>query len=117
MRRTLYRMGYRFRLHRKDLPGTPDIVLSKWKTAIYVHGCFWHGHDCCEGHIPKTNRAYWMPKLKRNATRDAEHSAELRHLGWSQIVIWECETGNMNKLERYLRRELRNIQRRSMINS
>ena len=62
VRSVLHRMGYRFRIHRKDLPGKPDIVLPKWKTVILVHGCFWHGHDCCEGHTPKTNSAYWGPK-------------------------------------------------------
>ena len=110
VRRTLHKMGYRFRLNRKDLPGKPDIVLPKWKTVIHVHGCFWHGHTCCEGHVPKSNREYWMPKLKRNIKRDSEHSAELRRLGWSQIVIWECETGSLEKLERHLRRELYRIQ-------
>jgi DNA mismatch endonuclease (patch repair protein) len=106
VRRLLHKMGYRFRLHRKDLPGKPDIVLPKWRTVIHVHGCFWHGHTCCEGHVPKSNRRYWTPKLKRNARRDSEHAAELRELGWNQIVIWECETGNLQTLERQLRREM-----------
>ena len=112
VRRTLHKMGYRYRLHRKDLPGKPDIVLPKWKTVIHVHGCFWHGHTCCEGRVPKTNRGYWRPKLKRNIRRDSEHSAELRRLGWNQIVVWECETGSLERLERHLRRELGRVQRR-----
>lgn len=100
VRQVLHRMGYRFRLHRKDLPGKPDIVLPKWRTVIHVHGCFWHGHTCCEGgRMPKTNRGYWLPKLKRNTRRDAEHSAGLERLGWNQIVIWECETGSSERLE------------------
>src|SRR5436309_444112 len=72
VRRVLHRMGFRFRLHQKDLPGKPDIVLPKWRTVILVHGCFWHGHDCCEGHLPKTNTDYWAPKLERNRRRDEE---------------------------------------------
>jgi DNA mismatch endonuclease, patch repair protein len=103
VRRVLHRMGCRFRLHRKDLPGKPDIVLPKWKTVILVHGCFWHGHDCCEGHIPKSNSAYWAPKLARNRRRDIENAEKLRLLGWKRIVVWECETGSLTKLEKYLR--------------
>ena len=113
VRRVLHKMGYRFRLHRKDLPGKPDIVLPKLRTVIHVHGCFWHGHTCGEGHVPKTNRRYWMPKLKRNTRRDSEHSGELRRLGWNQIVIWECETGSLERIERQLRRELGRVRRRN----
>src|SRR5262245_9703819 len=77
VRRVLHQMGYRFRIHRADLPGKPDIVLPKWKTVILVHGCFWHRHDCCEGHVPKSNADYWAPKLKRNTERDRQNVAEI----------------------------------------
>ena len=102
-RSVLHRMGYRFRLHRKDLPGKPDIVLPKWELVVFVHGCFWHGHDCCEGHIPKSNSAYWGPKLERNRERDIENAEKLAQLGWKRLVIWECQTGNLKKLEECLK--------------
>ncbi len=98
VRRVLHRLGYRFRLHRQDLPGKPDIVLPRWKVAIFVHGCFWHGHDCCEGHIPKSNVGYWAPKLERNRQRDAENLAKLLQLGWAPLVVWECQTYSLPKL-------------------
>src|SRR5439155_11010159 len=80
------------------------IVLPKWKTVILVHGCFWHGHeDCCEGHVPKSNTAYWAPKLERNRQRDAENAEKLRQLGWKRIVVWECQTYSLRKLEDRLR--------------
>lgn len=105
VRRVLHKMGFRFRLHRKDLPGRPDIVLPKHRTVVLVHGCFWHGHEnCCEGHTPKTNSAYWGPKLARNRQRDAENADKLRGLGWKLVVIWECETYSLKKLEVRLRR-------------
>jgi DNA mismatch endonuclease, patch repair protein len=103
VRKVLHRMGYRFRIHRKDLPGKPDIVLPKWRIVVFVHGCFWHGHDCCEGHIPKTNLSYWAPKLDRNRKRDVENAESLGNLGWKRIVVWECQTGSLKKLEDRLR--------------
>jgi DNA mismatch endonuclease (patch repair protein) len=103
VRRVLHRMGYRFRLHRKDLPGRPDIVLRKWRVVVLVHGCFWHGHDCCEGHLPKSNAAYWAPKLEKNQRRDIENAKLLASLGWKLIVIWECQTYSLKKLEERLR--------------
>ena len=99
VRSVLHRLGYRFRIGRKDLPGKPDIVLAKWKTVVFVHGCFWHGHSCCEGHLPKTNAAYWAPKLLGNRQRDMRAMRALRELGWRCIVVWECQTGSLNKLE------------------
>jgi DNA mismatch endonuclease (patch repair protein) len=85
-------MGYRFRLHRKDLPGYPDIVMSKYKTALFIHGCFWHQHKGCrDGVLPKSKRRYWGPKLKRNVLRDKKHARVLRALGWRVVVVWECE--------------------------
>jgi DNA mismatch endonuclease (patch repair protein) len=107
VRSVLHRMGYRFRLHRKDLPGKPDIVLPKCRVALLVHGCFWHGHDCCEGHVPKTNTAYWAPKLQRNRQRDEENAAKLRQLGWTPVVIWECQTYSLKRIEERLRKALR----------
>jgi DNA mismatch endonuclease, patch repair protein len=93
VRRALHSRGYRFRLHRKDLPGRPDIVLPKYKLAIFVHGCFWHQHaGCKDGRLPTSNEAYWTPKLKRNKERDLEKAAALKAAGWQVANIWECET-------------------------
>ena len=92
VRSLLHAMGYRFRLHRKDLPGSPDIVLPGKKAVIFVHGCFWHGHDCKRGDRPPVNNAeYWNNKRSRNVARDAQHIIELESLGWRVLVIWECE--------------------------
>jgi len=104
VRSVLHRMGFRFRLHRKDLPGKPDVVLPKWRVVVLVHGCFWHGHEnCCEGHMPKSNSAYWEPKLARNRQRDVENAAKLEQLGWRRIVIWECQTYSLKKIEERIR--------------
>lgn len=93
VRRLTHRMGYRYRLHRKDLPGKPDLVFPGRKKIIFVHGCFWHGHDCPAGRkIPKTNQEYWINKLNRNKARDQANIAQLKALGWDVLVIWECET-------------------------
>lgn len=92
VRRALHRLGARFRLHRKDLPGAPDIVLPGRRLAIFIHGCFWHGHDCARGaRVPKANRDYWLAKVGRNRARDADSRAALEALGWRVEVIWECE--------------------------
>jgi DNA mismatch endonuclease (patch repair protein) len=92
LRSQLFRQGFRFRVHKKDLPGKPDIVLSKYKTAIFVHGCFWHYHkDCREGRIPQSNNAFWKAKLEKNVERDAKHKVDLEKLGWNVIIVWECE--------------------------
>jgi DNA mismatch endonuclease (patch repair protein) len=95
VRRLLHGLGFRFRLHRRDLPGCPDIVLPRYRTAIFVHGCFWHQHDdptCWRSRMPKTRQDFWVPKLERNVLRDQEVVAELRALGWNVVVVWECET-------------------------
>ncbi|MFH1923586.1 MAG: DNA mismatch endonuclease Vsr [Planctomycetota bacterium] len=107
VRRVLHRLGYRFRLHRRDLPGIPDIVLPKHKIVIFVHGCFWHQHTCPLGKLPKSNRKYWVPKLRANAERDATHAAELRQLNWKVIAFWECEVQTEQSIERLIRRKLR----------
>ena len=91
-RRLLRSMGLAYRLHRKDLPGAPDIVLPRAKVAVFVHGCFWHGHDCARGaRVPKQNRDYWMAKIDRNRARDLKAQAALDALGWRPLVLWECE--------------------------
>ena len=94
VRRLLHSMGYRYRLHRKDLPGQPDLVFPARRKVILVHGCFWHQHadpECRIVRQPKSNREYWLPKLERNVARDAENRARLEELGWEVLVIWECE--------------------------
>ena len=99
VRSLLHRMGYRFRLHRKDLPGKPDIVLPRYKKIIFVHGCFWHGHTGCPRSTrPKTNSEYWERKIDKNINRDKQHVKTLREMGWSILIIWECETKDGNKL-------------------
>ena len=92
VRKTLHAAGFRFRLHRRDLPGKPDLVLPKYGTVIFVHGCFWHMHkDCPEASIPKTNTNFWATKLSENASRDVRNQSQLKDLGWRVYVIWECE--------------------------
>ena len=92
VRRVLYAMGYRYRLHVKTLPGKPDIVFRRVRKVIMVHGCFWHSHKACvDGHRPRTNRGYWLPKLRRNRERDAKDLRELSQLGWDVLVVWGCE--------------------------
>jgi DNA mismatch endonuclease (patch repair protein) len=92
VRRLLWALGARYRLHRKDLPGSPDVVLPGRRLAIFVHGCFWHGHDCSRGaRVPKANRDYWVAKIERNRARDARAQAALAERGWRVEAIWECE--------------------------
>jgi DNA mismatch endonuclease, patch repair protein len=90
VRKALFAAGYRFRIHRRDLPGTPDIVLPRYRMAVFVHGCFWHGHDCKRGQRPSSNVAFWDRKLDENAGRDRRDLAALRAAGWNAVVIWEC---------------------------
>lgn len=99
VRKMLHKMGYRFRLHRKDLPGCPDIVIPKHKTAIFVNGCFWHRHpDCRFAYTPKTRIDFWTKKFTENIKRDSRNQTELISQGWKVVVIWECETDNPDKL-------------------
>lgn len=92
VRKYLFSEGFRYRKNVKDLPGTPDIVLPRYKTVIFVNGCFWHGHKGCRHFVvPDTNREFWIGKIEANIQRDARKSAELEKLGWRVIVIWECE--------------------------
>jgi DNA mismatch endonuclease (patch repair protein) len=92
VRRIVYRLGYRYRLNAKNLPGRPDIVLPGRMKAIFVHGCFWHGHCCRKGRAPKSRLDYWKPKLKTNKKRDAAQLRALTQLGWSVLTVWQCET-------------------------
>ena len=102
VRSMVHHLGYRFRLHRKDLPGKPDLVFAGRRKAIFVHGCFWHQHTACrEGRIPRTRPEYWVPKLTRNCARDRDNRKELKRLGWRTLVVWECE---LNQLERVKRK-------------
>ncbi len=101
VRKMAHALGFRFRLHRKDLPGKPDLVFPKYRAVIFVHGCFWHQHAeprCLDGRPPKSNLDYWGPKLARNAQRDASSKAMLEAKGWRTLVIWECETKNAQVL-------------------
>jgi DNA mismatch endonuclease (patch repair protein) len=100
VRKALTRLGARYRLHRKDLPGKPDIVLPGRKLALFVHGCFWHGHDCARGaRTPKQNRDYWVGKVERNRARDAKTREALAALGWRVETIWECDLKDAAGLE------------------
>ena len=104
VRKLLHSMGYRFRLHRKDLPGSPDIVLPKYKTVIFVHGCFWHRHENCKyASTPKTRKEFWEKKFRENINRDNLNQANLSLKGWKIIIIWECQLkGDKKKLLRDL---------------
>ena len=99
VRRLLHSLGYRYRLHAKDLPGRPDIVFRSRKKAIFVHGCFWHQHsECREGRLPRTRPEYWIPKLGRNVERDHEHVKKLTEAGWQTLTIWECHAAQRTAL-------------------
>lgn len=108
VRRLLFALGLRFRLHRRDLPGTPDIVLAKYHTAIFVHGCFWHRHtNCPAATVPKTREDFWMHKFAQNVTRDRRKEQELRRAGWSVVTIWECEAKHLTQLQARLALEFK----------
>lgn len=93
VRSLVHRLGYRFRLHRKDLPGKPDLVFPKRRKVIFVHGCFWHGHDCARGaRVPKNNRQYWVQKIAGNVDRDRRTISQLTAAQWRALIVWECET-------------------------
>lgn len=98
VRRLLFRIGYRYRLHQKGLPGRPDIVFPGRKKAIFVHGCFWHSHGCSKGRPPKSKLDYWGPKLERNRERDRQNIEDLHSLGWDALTVWQCETKDSEAL-------------------
>lgn len=104
VRRAVYALGYRYRLHRRDLPGKPDLAFIGKRKAIFVHGCFWHQHeDCREASKPKSNGGYWGPKLARNVERDANNVDALHRAGWQTLIIWECDMANLSgRLHDYL---------------
>jgi len=107
VRQIAHGLGYRFRLHRRDLPGKPDIIFPAQQKAIFVHGCFWHQHKGCQrATIPKSNAGFWRTKLSRNAERDARNLAEIRSIGWRALIVWECETRKKRHLAAKLRRFL-----------
>ena len=100
VRRLVHRMGYRYRLYRKGLPGRPDLVFPGRRKVIFVHGCFWHQHDCPHGsRLPKSNQDYWHPKLARNKERDTENHARLLEQGWDVLTIWQCQTKDPSVLQ------------------
>ncbi|MER8903445.1 DNA mismatch endonuclease Vsr [Mesorhizobium sp. M0772] len=112
VRRLLFREGYRFRLHRKDMPGSPDLVLPRYRVAIFVHGCFWHRHaGCSKATTPKTRMEFWSNKFAQNIARDKANEDQLAERGWRTIVVWECETKEMGELREKLCAELEDAKR------
>lgn len=106
VRSLVHRLGYRFRLHCSDLPGKPDLVFPSRRKVIFVHGCFWHSHECKIAHVPKSNKTYWGPKLARNKARDRLNAEALKTKGWKVLVIWECRTRNERGLSLQVKRFL-----------
>ena len=106
VRRLIHQMGHRYRLHRRDLPGVPDMVFPRRKKAIFIHGCFWHRHSdpgCRMARMPKSRQDYWEPKLAGNCYRDKINQARLRELGWDVLVIWECEARHIENIKNLIR--------------
>ena len=104
VRRLVHGMGYRYRLHGRQLPGKPDLVFGRRRKAIFVHGCFWHRHPGCKlARLPKSRRDFWIPKLEGNRERDLRHQRELRNLGWAVHIVWECEVGDTESLRERLK--------------
>lgn len=100
VRRLVWRAGYRYRLHRKNLPGSPDLVFAGMKKVIFVHGCFWHGHKCRKDWLPKTRTSFWRQKIEGNRKRDSVSIRKLRRLGWKSLTIWECEINTPNTTDK-----------------
>jgi DNA mismatch endonuclease, patch repair protein len=98
VRRLLHRLGYRYRLHAPELPGRPDLCFPARRRVIFVHGCFWHGHDCRFGHLPKSRVEYWENKIETNRRRDLDRIVQLAECGWSSLVVWQCETRDTEHL-------------------
>jgi DNA mismatch endonuclease, patch repair protein len=91
VRRAVHAAGFRFRIHRKELPGRPDLVLPRFRIAVFVHGCFWHGHSCSRGKLPKSNATFWKTKIEGNMGRDRKNATALKSLEWTPVVIWSCD--------------------------
>jgi len=106
VRRLVHSLGYRYRLHRRDLPGVPDLVFRSRRKIIFVHGCFWHGHDCRLGRMPKSRQDYWLQKISRNKERDATNLRRLRGMRWKCLVLWECQLRSREALVDRLRQFL-----------
>ncbi|WP_291137132.1 very short patch repair endonuclease [Erythrobacter sp.] len=106
VRRNLHRLGFRYRLHRRDLPGTPDLVFPSRKKVIFVHGCYWHGHECRWGKLPKSNQGYWRAKIRANRDRDDRNASSLAEMGWDSLTVWQCELREerkaINRIVEYL---------------
>ena len=103
VRRALHAKGFRYRLHHSDLPGKPDLVLSRYRTCIFVHGCFWHGHESCrKSSVPKTNTDFWVKKISRNQDRDRKVQTLLEDIGWRVVTVWECQTEKSEILEKLI---------------
>ena len=100
LRSALHRAGFRFRLHRKDLPGTPDLVFPARRSVIFVNGCFWHGHDCRAGALPTTRREFWEEKITQNRNRDARNVRALEDAGWRVLTVWQCELKDRTEVDR-----------------
>ena len=112
VRKYLFSKGLRFRKNVKDLSGKPDIVLPKYKTIIFVHGCFWHGHTCKKGSLPQTNLSFWEEKIKKNMERDISNIAQLKENNWNVIVVWQCEISNKSNLSIRLGKLLHEIEKK-----
>ena len=107
----MHAAGYRYRLHDRSLPGSPDIVFPSRKKAIFVHGCFWHGHDCRAGRRPQSRQEYWLPKIERNRARDFVVLDAIIHMGWDGMVVWQCEIGDADTLSIRLHKFLGPVKR------
>lgn len=107
VRRIAHKLGYRFRLHRKDLPGTPDLTFISRRKVIFVNGCFWHGHGCKLTRVPKRNLVYWATKLARNRARDRRKAEELAAIGWRHLVVWECEIRDEARVRQIVKKFLK----------
>ena len=106
VRRLVWKLGFRYRLHARDLPGKPDLVFRRSRRVIFVHGCFWHGHRCRWGRLPKSRDAYWRPKIEATRRRDLVQAKALRRAGWSVMVVWQCQLKQISILEHRIRRFL-----------